>query len=66
MVDGLAARLTEEPNDLEGWTMLIRAYAVLGETENARVALDNARGIFTNNEAAEDMLTEQARASGLE
>jgi cytochrome c-type biogenesis protein CcmH len=66
MVDGLAARLAEEPDDLEGWSMLIRAYAVLGETENARVALDSARGIFVNNEAAQDALSEQARASSLE
>ena len=66
MVDGLAARLTEEPDDLEGWTMLIRAYAVLGEIENARAALDKARGFFVNDEAAQDALTEQARASSLE
>jgi cytochrome c-type biogenesis protein CcmH len=66
MVAGLAARLTQEPNDIEGWTMLIRAYGVLGEIENARSALENARAIFVDNEAAQNMLAEQARASSLE
>lgn len=66
MVDGLAARLSEEPEDLEGWAMLIRAYAVLGETENAHAALDNARQVFAGNDEAQAALTEQARASSLE
>jgi len=66
MVAGLAARLAQEPNDIEGWTMLIRAYGVLGETENARSALENARAIFADNEAAQNMLAEQARVSSLE
>lgn len=39
MVDGLAARLEEDPTDVEGWLRLIRAYEVLGEDE----ALANAR-----------------------
>jgi cytochrome c-type biogenesis protein CcmH len=30
MVDGLAARMKERPDDAEGWTMLGRSYAVLG------------------------------------
>lgn len=35
MVDRLATRLEDEPNDLEGWQRLLRAYRVLGETEKA-------------------------------
>jgi len=38
MVEGLAARLEETPDDLDGWRRLARAYRVLGETEKA----DNA------------------------
>jgi cytochrome c-type biogenesis protein CcmH len=38
MVERLAARLQGEPDDLEGWRRLARAYEVLGETEKARVA----------------------------
>ena len=43
MVARLAARLKEEPNDVEGWLQLIRSYVVLGKgdaaAEAARAAL---------------------------
>ena len=32
MVDGLAARLVEDPEDPEGWTRLLRSRIVLGDT----------------------------------
>ena len=35
MVDGLAERLEQEPEDVEGWRMLARSYDVLGETDKA-------------------------------
>jgi cytochrome c-type biogenesis protein CcmH len=38
MVDRLAARLEQNPNDKDGWTRLARAYDVLGETEKAEAA----------------------------
>lgn len=38
MVDGLAARLEDEPDDLDGWVRLERAYRVLGETDKAEDA----------------------------
>ena len=39
MVEGLAARLEEEPGDVEGWRRLIRAYRVLERTVDLQVAL---------------------------
>ncbi|MEM9715110.1 MAG: c-type cytochrome biogenesis protein CcmI [Pseudomonadota bacterium] len=39
MVDGLASRLEEDPSDLDGWLQLGRAYAVLGNLDQARAAL---------------------------
>ncbi|MDD9718140.1 c-type cytochrome biogenesis protein CcmI [Dinoroseobacter sp. PD6] len=45
MVEGLAARLAEEPGDLEGWLRLARAYTVLGNTEGATDAADKARAL---------------------
>jgi len=36
MVKRLAERLADEPDDLEGWKRLARAYEVLGETEKAK------------------------------
>ncbi|HZZ88040.1 MAG TPA: c-type cytochrome biogenesis protein CcmI [Caulobacteraceae bacterium] len=43
MVDGLAARLKANPDDPEGWVRLVRAYAVLGETDRLQAALGAAR-----------------------
>lgn len=42
MVDSLAARLADSPNDPEGWDRLARAYDVLGESDKAKDA--RARG----------------------
>jgi len=42
MVARLAERLQSQPDDLDGWLRLGRAYAVLGEKENARNAYDKA------------------------
>jgi cytochrome c-type biogenesis protein CcmH len=38
MVDGLAARLEAQPDDVEGWRMLARSYGVLGEPERSAEA----------------------------
>ncbi len=42
MVERLAERLEQEPDDLEGWQMLARSYMVMGEREKAREAMANA------------------------
>ena len=46
MVEGLAARLAEEGNDLNGWQRLVRAYVVLGKRQQASKALTDARRNF--------------------
>ncbi len=38
MVEGLAARLADQPDDVEGWRMLARSYRVLGENAKAAEA----------------------------
>ena len=42
MVEGLAARLEENPDDAQGWRRLARSYAVLGEAEKAAETLRRA------------------------
>lgn len=42
MVDGLAARLEENPEDVPGWLRLARAYGVMERHEEAIGALDRA------------------------
>lgn len=43
MVSGLAAKLKDNPQDAQGWAMLGRSYAVLGETDKAIDAYEHAR-----------------------
>jgi len=43
MVERLAARLQSQPDDLEGWLRLARAYDVLGERDKAAAAFERAR-----------------------
>jgi cytochrome c-type biogenesis protein CcmH len=38
MVESLAARLKDQPDDVEGWRMLARSYRVLGDAEKAAEA----------------------------
>jgi cytochrome c-type biogenesis protein CcmH len=42
MVDGLAARLEQQPDDIEGWRMLGRSFAALGETARSAEAYRQA------------------------
>ncbi|HJV43296.1 c-type cytochrome biogenesis protein CcmI [Caulobacter sp.] len=46
MVEGLAARLAQSPDDPDGWVRLVRAYAVLGETAKRDAALATATARF--------------------
>lgn len=46
MVEGLAARLKQSPDDPAGWARLVRSYGVLGDTARQRAALNEARLIF--------------------
>jgi cytochrome c-type biogenesis protein CcmH len=45
MVERLASRLEAQPDDLDGWLRLTRAYGVLGEIEQARTALARAEAL---------------------
>lgn len=62
MVEGLAVRLEQDPNDIEGWLRLIRARVVMGDTDQARLDLSSAltnfpaeteQGVMLQNLAAE-------------
>jgi cytochrome c-type biogenesis protein CcmH len=66
MVDGLAARLAQNGNDLEGWLRLVRSYAVLHETDKARTALVDAKRNLAGDPNAIARLETLARELGLE
>jgi cytochrome c-type biogenesis protein CcmH len=59
MVDKLAARLKEKPEDGEGWRMLGRSYAVLGRFTEAVSAYENAAKRMPGNA---QILADQADA----
>ncbi len=65
MVEGLEARLKDNPNDLGGWLRLVRAWSVLGEREKAKAALAEAKKAFAGNAEAEGRLDAMARSLGL-
>ncbi len=52
MVDGLAARLDEDPNDVDGWLRLGRSRLVLGEAEGAIEAYARAAALAPDNPEA--------------
>jgi cytochrome c-type biogenesis protein CcmH len=65
MVAQLAARLETNPNDLDGWLRLIRAYSVLGDKPKATAALTKARDVFANQAQAQAALAKAAQDNAL-
>jgi len=65
MVEGLAARLQSNGQDLDGWLRLLRAYAVLQEKDKALAALSEAKRNFASNSSALTQIDTLARELGL-
>jgi cytochrome c-type biogenesis protein CcmH len=51
MVDSLAARLADQPDDLAGWSQLIRSYVTLDRREDALISLQTALEIFRDRQS---------------
>lgn len=65
MVEGLAARLDDDPVDLPGWLRLIRSYVVLDEMELARQAQATARATFVGEADAIEKINTLSEELGL-
>ncbi len=65
MVDGLAGRLEAQPDDLEGWLMLIRSYAVLQDAEAAHEAVRKAKLAFADTPEGLREITRLADSLGV-
>ncbi len=65
MVDRLAGKLAENPNDPEGWQRLIRAYMVMGEEDKARQALLTASRALENQPDVVNLLVTFATGLGV-
>ncbi|WGJ16026.1 c-type cytochrome biogenesis protein CcmI [Methylocapsa sp. D3K7] len=66
MVEGLAARLAQNGQDLEGWLRLVRSYTVLHESGKARAALVDAKRNLADDPNAIARIDALARELGLE
>jgi cytochrome c-type biogenesis protein CcmH len=62
MVARLEDRLKADPSDVAGWARLIRSYAVLGEPDKMKRALDQAHKQFKNNPTALKQIDEAMSA----
>ncbi|WP_052161682.1 c-type cytochrome biogenesis protein CcmI [Hoeflea sp. BAL378] len=65
MIESLAAKLAEKPDNIEGWLRLVRSYVVSGSRDKAQVALDRAFAVFTPSGAENRALNALANELGL-
>jgi cytochrome c-type biogenesis protein CcmH len=65
MVNGLSARLKQNPKDLAGWQQLIRARMVLGQADQAAAAYRDARNAFTGSPGDQQALRQAAQQLGV-
>lgn len=66
MVASLDAKLTENPDNIDGWLRLVRSYAVLGDRTAAGLALRRASVAFPGSTEGGQALAELATQLGLE
>ena len=62
-VSRLAARLAQQPDDVDGWARLGRSYMVLGEPDRARDAYAHAMKLKPGDAALQEALAEATRAA---
>ena len=63
MVGNLAARLQQQPDDVEGWARLGRSYMVLNEPQKARDAYAHAVKLKPDDAALQQAYAEASRAA---
>lgn len=63
MVNGLAERLQKQPDDLDGWKMLVHSWLVLKDKEKAKAALIDGSKKLSHDKAVE--LLAYAKSEGL-
>lgn len=65
MVEKLAGKLAANPDNVEGWINLIKAYTVLALRDKAKEALANALAAFPNDATKKAQITAAATELGL-
>jgi cytochrome c-type biogenesis protein CcmH len=64
MVERLAARLEDQPDDVDGWVRLGRSYMVLNQPDKAREAYLRASKLKPDDAAIGRALAEASTAAG--
>ena len=64
MVGNLAARLEQQPDDVEGWARLGRSYMVLNQPDKARDAYARAVKLRPDDAGLKQAYAEAAAAAG--
>ncbi|WP_339757716.1 c-type cytochrome biogenesis protein CcmI [uncultured Hoeflea sp.] len=65
MIEGLEAKLAENPDNVAGWLRLVRSHVVTGNRERAQAALDRAFAAFPPAGPENDQLSAIAKDLGL-
>ena len=65
MVDGLAEKLKDDPNNPDGWIQLIRSRLVLNEPDKARAALGRAMEAFADKPDTKARIVDAAKSMGV-
>ena len=65
MVNGLDERLSRNPNDADGWIMLMRSRMQLGQSAQAGDAWRRAREAFASDSSQLERINASARALGV-
>lgn len=65
MIESLAAKLADNPDNIEGWQRLVRSYAVTGSRDKAQTALDQAFAVFAPSGPERQALNALANELGL-
>ncbi len=66
MVEKLADRLHADGNDVEGWLRLVRAYAVLGDSDKAKAAAADAKRALASRPDEIKRIDDLVKGLGLE
>ena len=66
MVESLAEKLKDEPENIEGWLRLVRSYVVLNRRPDAEAALKDARKALSGKTDALKRLADLAGSLGLD
>jgi cytochrome c-type biogenesis protein CcmH len=66
MVARLAERLKQDGSDVEGWLRLLRSYMVLGDKDQARAAVAEARRALAGDPVKLRKVDEFVKELGLE